>query len=148
MPTDKLVRIVRRALGTFMRTGSYKQLLESMTDDIVLKASFPPGIASSTEFSGKTGVTAYFTLVNSLVELLEVNVTDFITGNNKVVMLGTERLRGRRSGREGTLDFASVFIFRDDRIEKLLAFEDLSSIVDPASQVNGAFVGSPSSERP
>lgn len=130
MSTDRMIETVRGALDELGRTGSPGRLLDSMTDDVVISATVPPGTPMSGEFRGKDGLLAYFGGMNEVFEILDADMTSIAAGGDRVVVLPVERLRVRRSQREVTLELALVFTFRGDKIARLLAIGDLSAVVD------------------
>ncbi|EYF01385.1 Hypothetical protein CAP_8316 [Chondromyces apiculatus DSM 436] len=119
---------MRRIYGDYAATGSAGGLLESLTDDVSLTLTIPAGTPISGTFRGKEAVMGYFRTLREVVEQLTVEVHDYLAGEDKVVVLGAESLRVRRTGEAFSTAWASVYSFRWDRIKSVLVIKDLSAV--------------------
>jgi ketosteroid isomerase-like protein len=130
MSTDDNVRLVKTTMDEFMKSGSPEPLLAAITDDAVIKAVIPDGTPISGEFRGREGILRYFTALNEVMEILEVETTDITASADHVVMLGSEKARVRRTGKLLDCEIATVFTVHAGKITRMVAFADMSPIVD------------------
>ena len=129
MSADDNVRIVKTTMDELMR-GDPGPLLSAMTEDVVIKAVLGEGTPISGDFRGKDGVLRYLTLLNEVMEIREAVTTDITASEGHVVMLGFEKARVRRTGKMLDCEIATVFSMRDGKIARLVAFADMSAIMD------------------
>lgn len=137
MSTDDNVKLVRATMDQFMKTGSPESLLSAITEDAVIKAVIPEGTPLSGEFRGRDGFLRYLTALNEVMEILEVETTDITASADRVVMLGSEKARVRRTGKLLDCEIATVFTVRGGKIARMVALADMTPIVD-AYRAEGA----------
>lgn len=142
MSIDDNVKLVKTTMDEFMRTGSPEPLLAAITEDAVIKAVIPDGTPISGEFRGREGFVRYFTALNEVMQILEVETTDITASADHVVMLGSEKARVRRTGAMLDCEIATVFTIREGKIARLVALADMSPIVD-AYRADGSVRASP-----
>jgi ketosteroid isomerase-like protein len=130
MSADDNVRLVKTTMDDFMRTGSPEPLLAAITEDAVIKAVIPDGTPISGELRGREGFLRYLTALNEVMEILEVETTDITASADHVVLLGSEKARVRRTGKLLDCEIATVFTIKGGKIARMVAFADMSPIVD------------------
>src|SRR5262245_36456926 len=129
MQTEQPIELVKEIFAEFIHKGSVDLLLRNFSDSAVYRTTAPPGTPMHPPFKGPEGVKEYFRIVDSLLVIEQVMITDYLQGGSKVVVLGNERIRLRKSGREQTLDWATVITFADGQISEILVIEDLSILL-------------------
>jgi ketosteroid isomerase-like protein len=130
MSNEDNVKLVTTAMESFMTTGNPAQLFAAISDDAVIQAVIPDGTPISGEFRGQDGFLRYFQALNEVMEIVEVTTTDITASAGHVVMLGHERARVRRTGKMLDCEVATMFAVKDGKITRVLAFADMSPIVD------------------
>jgi len=137
MSSEDNVKIVRDTMEAFLRTGSPEPLLAAITEDAVIKAVIADGTPISGHFQGREGFLRYLSALHEVMEILEVETTDFAASADRVVILGHERARVRRTGKMLDCEIATVFTLRDGKIARMVAMAEMSPIVD-AYRTEGA----------
>lgn len=122
----KLVQDSMRAL----LAGDPAPLLAALTEDAIIKAVIAEGTPISGHFQGREGFLRYFAALHEVMEILDVQTTDYTASETNVVILGTEKARVRRTGALLDCEIATVFNFRDGKIARMLAMADMAPIVD------------------
>ena len=129
MHDDARMDRVKGAFEELVTTGGSDRLFQLLAEDVVWRATAPAGTPLHEPFVGHEGVAEYFRRSSELVSMGQVAVTDYFQSGDKIVVLGTERLRLRRTDQEQALEWAMVMSFRDDRIAEVLVYEDLSILL-------------------
>ena len=130
MSIEDNIKLVTGAMGEFMSTGNPAKLFASITEEAVIKAVIADGTPISGDFRGKDGFLSYFQALGEVMEILDVQTTSIAGSENSVVMLGTEKIRVKRTGKVFECDIATVFTLDQGKIAKILAFGEMSNIVD------------------
>ena len=132
-PSEKL-DLIRAIYAQLLSTGSPQMLLDNLTDDARCKVSIGPDTPLSGEFVGKEAVIGYLRTLDTVAEILGINVYDYLANDTRVVVFGDESIRLLASDVSFSTEWASVFTFRGDKIAYLLIIENLGAI----SQAYGA----------
>lgn len=123
------VNLIRTTMEALL-AGDPGPLLAALTQDAEIRAVIPEGTPISGHFQGRDGFLRYFAALDEVMEILEVQTTDYTGSETSVVILGHERARVRRTGALLDCDIATVFTLRDGKITRMLAMADMSPIVD------------------
>ena len=105
-------------------------VLELITDDAVLFA-----LRSVTEgpFLGRDGLRAFLADNRESFDLFRVSYADVRDlGDDRVLAIGTIRIRGKGSGVETDVPTAQVITFRDGRIAHLHDYRDAEKALEAA----------------
>ena len=129
MSIEANVNLIKTTMAAFL-AGDPEPLLAALTEDAEIKAVIPDGTPISGHFQGRDGFLRYFAALGEVMEILEVQTTDYTGSATSVVILGHERARVRRTGAMLDCDIATVFTLRDGKIARMLAMADMSPIVD------------------
>jgi ketosteroid isomerase-like protein len=129
MSIEANVNLVRTTMDALL-AGDPEPLLAALTEDAEIGAVIPEGTPISGHFQGREGFLRYFAALGEVMEILEVQTTDYTGSESSVVILGHERARVRRTGALLDCDIATVFNLRDGKIIRMLAMADMSPIVD------------------
>lgn len=127
MENDARLTLVKTIMEEFAAKGTAELLLNHLADDVKWKTTAPANTPIHERFTGPDGVREYFRRVDELLVTEEFSVEGYFQGGDKVVVLGTERLRLRRSAAESKCEWVTVFTFNGDcnRIAEVLVIEDL-----------------------
>jgi uncharacterized protein len=127
------VTVVKQALETYTRTGNPQALMDRMSDDVTLSLRSVPGTPLSDEYRGKAAVARYFATIAADFEWIADELIGLAEIGERVVILGRERVRVRRSGRE--FEGRTIFLYtvRDGAITAVEAFSSPEAILDAYS---------------
>lgn len=129
MPHEENIALVKTTMEALLG-GNPEPLLAAITDDAVIAAVIPAGTPISGEFRGREGFLRYLTALGEVMEVLEVRTDDYTASAGHVVILGYERARVRKTGKLLECDIATVIGVEDGKITRLVAFADMSAIVE------------------
>lgn len=122
------VETVARAVDA-MNRGHPESNLELVDDAVV----FEP-LRSSVEgaYHGLDGVRNFFTDTAETFETFQVAYTDVRDLGERVLAIGTIRVRGRDSGAEAEVVTASLYTFREGRVVRYKDYGDSRAALDAA----------------
>jgi uncharacterized protein len=130
MSSDENAKLVKSVMDDAMR-GDLAPLLAALTEDALIKAILPEGTPISGDgFRGREGVVRYFQALGEVMEILGLEGVEYIASADKVVALGVEKARVRRTGTIFECETATVFTMREGKIAKIAALADMTTIVD------------------
>lgn len=129
MPFEENIELVRTTMDALM-SGNPEPLLAALTEDAVIKAVIPDGTPISGEHRGREGFLRYLQALGEVMEILEVRADDYTASASHVVILGYERARVRKTGKLLECDIATVIGVEAGKITKLVAFADMSAIIE------------------
>jgi ketosteroid isomerase-like protein len=112
MSTDDIVQLVKHVVEELLRTGDLAALLAAITEDAVIQAVIAEGTPLSGVFRGPEGFTRYLAAWAEVMEVLEFRDVEFVASADKVVQLGTERVRVKRTGTIFECETATVYTVR------------------------------------
>jgi ketosteroid isomerase-like protein len=118
--------LIQNIMRQFATTGSAAALLDNITEDAILELSVPEGTPLSGRFQGREGFLEYFKRVEASVEASDIVMSDYLAESDKVVVLGHEKLRVKRTGTAWHTRYAVVYTFRGGRIAHMDMIEDMS----------------------
>jgi hypothetical protein len=124
------VTIVKKFYDDLSRTGKVSILEDYVADDVTIKLSIPEDTPLGGIFRGKDGAMTYFTRVDEAMEILSVDLWDFIPKDDRVVVLGYEKARVRATGKPFESEWVVVFTLANGKFTKLLIIEDVSALVE------------------
>ena len=130
MSTDDNVKLVKSIMDEFMRTGDPAAFFAALADDAVIKAIIPDGTPISGDFRGREGFARYFERLAEVMEILGMRDIDYVGSATKVVVLGVEKARVKRTGTIFECETATVFTLDQGKITTVAALADMSAIVD------------------
>lgn len=122
------IKLVQTVMDQLM-SGNPEPLLCSLAEDAFIKAVLPAGTPISGDFRGREGFLRYFAALNEVMEILEVQTHDYVGSADHVIILGYERARVRVTGQLLECDIATVVGLSQGKINKIVAFADMSAIV-------------------
>ena len=125
----RVVQIVFEKFGT----GDVPGLLEMITEDAEWAAPGPEVVPYFGERRGRDGALEFFKQLGSNVEFERFEPGDFIAEGDRVVVLGFERGRVRRTGKTFDNRWALVFTIRDGMIAGLRIYENTAAIAEAFS---------------
>lgn len=131
--TESNLAIIKHIMDTFARSSDTAPLFDAIADDAVFELAIPRELPLARIHRGKAGLTAYFERARELMELLDSHVEDYLANDRRVVVIGHERYRARRTGVVYATAWVLVFQFEAGKIVRMHSFEDLTGLTEPQS---------------
>lgn len=129
MSAAENLAFIRKTMDAFMQ-GDVEALLGAITEDAIIKAVIPDGTPISGEFKGRDGFLRYLLAHREVMEVIDVQTTDYTASDTSVVVLGTEKARIIKSGALLDCEIATIFTLRAGKIARMVAMADMAPIVD------------------
>lgn len=118
--------------------GNMAAVMAGMTDDIAWCSVGEGCAAWSGNWSGKDGVTAYFSAVGSVCEVTGYEIERVIADGDWATVLGTIRVRFRADGSEHAYAKVDVLRLADGLVAEFREFYDTAAMLRDVGQVNTA----------
>jgi uncharacterized protein len=130
MQQNSNVDIVRRGYEAFGR-GDLDTLMTLFAEDISWVTPGPPEqLPTAGIRRGPQQVADFFQTLNTHFEVQQFTPRDFIAEGNKVVVIGDEVARSRKTGRPINLAWCHVFEMRDGKVATFNEYFDTFAAVD------------------
>ena len=123
------VQIVQRGYAAFGR-GDIPAVLEMLTEDVEwVGAGSAEVLPWAGQRRGREQVGQFFQALGGTLEFETFEPQQFIAQGDTVVVLGTERVRVRPSGRIVDTDWVMVFTLRDGKIARFRDYHDTAPLL-------------------
>lgn len=132
MSTEDNKRVVQSVFEKFGR-GDVTGLLEMIAEDAEWSAPGPEVVPYFGERRGRDGALEFFKQLGSNVEFERFEPGDFVAEGERVVALGFERGRVRRTGKAFDNHWALVFTVRGGMVAGLRIYENTSAVAEAFS---------------
>jgi ketosteroid isomerase-like protein len=132
MSTEDNKRVVQQVFEKF-GTGDVPGLLGMIAEDAEWAAPGPEVVSYFGERRGRDGALEFFKNLGSDVEFEAFEPGDFIAEGDRVVVLGRERGRVRRTGKVFDNAWALVFTVRDGMVAGFRCYENTAAIAEAFS---------------
>jgi uncharacterized protein len=129
MSTEENKRVVQTVFEKFSR-GDVAGLLEMINEDAEWAAPGPEAVPYFGERRGPEGALEFFKNLGEGVEFESFEPGDFIAEGDRVVVLGSERGRVRRTGKTFDNLWALVFTIRDGKVAGFRCYENTAAIAE------------------
>jgi ketosteroid isomerase-like protein len=126
-PAARHIALLRRIWDPFERGEStdLDPFFDAMAADVVF------ALSATDALRGKEAVRRYFEEEPKLLEAHPFEQPlEYLGAGNRVVQVGFETFRVKRTGATHQADWAWVYEFRDGRISRIVGIEDLSGIAE------------------
>jgi ketosteroid isomerase-like protein len=124
------IAVVKAAYAAFQQ-GDIPALLEQLTPDIKWFAIGPPHIipTAGTRY-GRNQVAQYFSVLSASEEIKRFQVEEFIAEGNRVVAIGTSKIRLRDTATILETPWVHIFNFHNGKISEFRSFYDSAASVE------------------
>jgi ketosteroid isomerase-like protein len=129
MSTEENKRVVENVFEKFGR-GDVPGLLALINEDAEWAAPGPEVVPYFGERRGREGALEFFKRLGENVEFESFEPGDFIAEGDRVVVLGFERGRVRRTGKAFDNAWALVFTVRGGMVAGLRIYENTAAIAE------------------
>ena len=108
------VEVIRKIYACF-DNGDVAGFLESMADDIAFdhRGNENPESPINKLWEGKSGAQSFFETLSDTQDVLEHDVHEFFTSENKVAVTGFYKGRVKKTGKEFSTNWAQVWEFEN-----------------------------------
>lgn len=122
----KLVQAVYEAIGA----GDVPTVLGMLAEDVEIQFPGPPEIPFAGAYHGHEGFTRFATnLVTSIDwDNRKFEPADIVAQDDHVVVLGSEQLTAKPTGKSWATDWAMVWTIRDGKVSRLREFHETDAI--------------------
>jgi ethanolamine utilization protein EutQ len=130
-PAKDAVALLRDIYDPLERgeSESFQPFFDALADDVVFKT--PVG-----ELRGKQAVVDYFVGAGETMEFRPFDAPlEYFRDGDRVVIVGDETFRVKRTGATHHADWAWIYDVRDGLITRIKAIEDLSGVADAIREV-------------
>jgi ketosteroid isomerase-like protein len=114
--------VARKLYADFVK-GDIDSVLGAMSDDVVWEIAGPANVPYAGVRHGKKEWMAYLAGLGA-VELLAFEPTEFLADKDKVVVIGSERLKVKSNGRVIDEQFAQVITFAGGKVVHFRSYDD------------------------
>lgn len=128
MITNDAMTISKSIYASFGR-GDLDAVIEVLADEIVWELVGPKTIPYFDRYAGKDGVRQFFARLFESEEILEFEPIEWVGNGDKVVVLGREKCRSRKTGREFKAQWAHIFEAKNGKLVSWTEIIDTAPIV-------------------
>jgi hypothetical protein len=121
------VRIVQKIYEAFGR-GDAATILDTLADKFEWHHRGAPMVPWGKSRNTKEDVGRFFGELNEAVEVLALEVQEYVAQRDKVVALGTFRGRSRKTGKEFDDPWAMLWTLKDGKVVGFRAYEDTEAM--------------------
>jgi uncharacterized protein len=121
------IGVVKQSYQLFVE-GNIPAVLERLHEDAVYQYQAPPVVPMAGNFEGKQGIHQFFQIVSETLELPIFEAQEFIDGGDKVVIIGRERARSKKTGKEAEWTFVHIADLEDGKVRRLRIFPDTAAL--------------------
>ncbi len=121
------LEIMKEAYAAFGR-GDIDAVLRVEDPDTELEIAGPPDIPWAGYFRGHDGARKYFAAIEAEAEFDAFEPHTFLAEGDKVVVLGFERVRSKRTGRSYENHWVHAFTLRNGKIVKFREYSDTATV--------------------
>jgi ketosteroid isomerase-like protein len=121
------IDILKDSYAAFGR-GDLAAILRDVDPNVEWEGAGPKEIPWAGSFRGHNGVKSFFAAIDAEAEVHSFEPQTFIAEGNKVVVLGFEKIRSKRTGRTYECHWAHAFTVAGGKIVKFREYTDTSAI--------------------
>ena len=126
--SENYVDVVRRAYEAFSR-GDIEGVLASLDPDVDWVTPGPADLPIAGRRRGREAVAGFFQTLGSLMDFLAFEPQTFIAADDRVVVLGTDTVRLKSTGKTLTFEFAHSMRIEGGHIVAFQEYIELSELV-------------------
>ena len=128
MTDQSNIEIVKDAYAAFGR-GDVAGILRDMAPNVEWEVAGPKEIPWAGTFRGHDDVKKFFATIDAESDVHSFEPHTFIADGDKVVILGSEKISSKRTGRAYEANWAHVFTVAGGKILKFREYTDTFAIV-------------------
>lgn len=110
--------------------GNVPEILNAMSDDIIIDSPGPEKISWAGHRKGKSGAMEFFQQIGSSTEYEKFEPGEFITEGDKVVAAGSAVFTSRATGKKGKAEWIMVWTVKNGKATGVKNLWDTNAIVE------------------
>lgn len=114
--------------------GDVPRLLSWCADDVVFEVAAPREHPYGGAFHGHHGVSRFLAAIAGTVDILEFAPGQTLSGDGHVVVVGTERGRVKRTGREYATPWVHLWEVKDGKVTRFREWLDTATFLAAARE--------------
>lgn len=114
---------VKKAYQSFIE-GNIQEVIDGLHDDAVYQYNAPAVVPMAGNFEGKQGILRFFQMISETVDIFLFEPQEFIDGGDKVVVIGREGARSKKTGKSYEGNFVHVADVEDGKVKRLRLYPD------------------------
>jgi len=128
MGATENLQVVKEGYAAFSH-GDLAGLLEKFSQDI--EWHIPgAGLPLAGTYRGHDGVANFFQKLKQEAEILDFQPRDFVADGDRVLVIGSERVKIRATNRTVDLDWIMAFTLRDGKVASFREYTDTKALAD------------------
>lgn len=128
MGAQENVQIVKEGYAAFSR-GDIPGLLAQLSQDIEW-TSPGTGLPLAGTYRGHDGVTKFFQKLAQEAEILDFQTREFVAEGDRVLVVGSQRVKIKATNRTVDLNWVMSFTLRDGKVAVFREYTDTKAIAD------------------
>ena len=129
MTSDRNREIVQKVYACF-GAGDLPGILALQDDDVVWRLPGAPAVPYAGEYHGKDGVMRFFQNISEAAAFEDFEVKAIAAEDDRVIVIGSERLRSNATGKKVVNDWAMYWTLRDGLVVSMTSFEDTAALAE------------------
>lgn len=129
MPSNDNPQVIKQIYEAFGR-GDIAFVLNVLADDVVFSHPRPDHIPWGGVRRGKRAAAEFFAALAAGVDIEKFEVREFVADNDKVVVLGWERMRVKATGRRYETNWVHVWAVKNGKVTGFEDYNDTAAIVE------------------
>jgi ketosteroid isomerase-like protein len=129
MNTQENVQVVQQVYAALGK-GDIPSVLNLLTDDVEWDMPFPKEIVPfGGKWQGREEVKKFFAVMHDNAEVQQFALQDYIAQNDKVVVIGHNKVLAKPVGRAYENDFVAVWTVENGKVKQMRDFMDTAQAV-------------------
>ena len=127
-PSKANLQLVQDAFAAFA-ARDVEAVLGLLADDIEWHGARSPEIPYGGFRKGKADAEKFFTRMGQSIEPEYFEAAEYIVHNERVVVVGREKFRVKKTGKHVVNEWAMFFTIREGKIARFQVYEDTAAVV-------------------
>ena len=123
------LQIIKKIYDGF-EFGDMEAILKDMSEDVTwLHPGNSEQIPFAGKFQGKAGVKRFFETAFEQIDVLEQKIKSFVEGEDKVIVIGYEHMKVKKTGLEYKSNWVHLYTLADGKVVEFEEFIDTAELV-------------------
>jgi ketosteroid isomerase-like protein len=124
---------VTQGIYSAFGNGDIPSMLTLLADDIEWEHPGPSEIPWAGSFHGHDGVVSFFTAITENADFLGFEPQTFVADGDRVLVLGSERLKNKANNREWETGWCHDYTLKDGKVTKFREFTNTAAVASAFS---------------
>jgi len=126
--TETNLRLVQDAFAAFA-ARDVPAVMNLLSDDIEWQGARSPDIPYGGFRKGKADVEKFFSTLGRNIDYEYFEAREYLAHNERVMVLGREKFRVKKTGKHVENDWAMLFTLRHGKIVRFQVYEDTAAVL-------------------